>query len=114
MRNAREYLLDILEAIQRIEKYTDKGRKLFDTDELVQTWVIRHLQIIGEAARKLPVEVKEKHPAVPWAKIIGMRHILTNHYFEIDEDAVWAAVEKHLPELKRQVEAILEHPTTDH
>jgi uncharacterized protein with HEPN domain len=114
MRKAREYLLDILEAIQRIEKYTGKGRELFDTDELVQTWVIRHLQIIGEPARKLPLEVKEKHPAVPWSKIIGMRHILTHHYFEIDEDAVWAAVDKHLPELKRQVEAILEPSATDH
>jgi uncharacterized protein with HEPN domain len=107
MRNEREYLLDILEAIQRIEKYTGRGRELFDTDELVQTWVIRHLQIIGEAARKLPAEFKGNHPVVPWAKIIGMRHILTHHYFDIDEDAVWAAVEKHLPELKRQIEAIL-------
>jgi len=107
MRDEREYLLDILEAIQRIEKYTSKGRGLFDADELVQAWVIRHLQIIGEAARKLPAEFKDKHPAVPWAKIIGMRHILTHHYFGIDEDAVWAVVEKHLFELKKQIEAIL-------
>jgi uncharacterized protein with HEPN domain len=106
MRNARELLADILEAIQHIEKYTGEGRERFDADELVQTWVIRHLQIIGEAARKLPSEITEKYPEVPWSKIIGMRHILTHDYFDIDQEVVWAVVENDLPELKRQVEAI--------
>jgi uncharacterized protein with HEPN domain len=107
MRTVVEYLQDILQAIQRIEKYSRKGREVFNTDELVQTWIIYHLQIIGEAARKLPVDFKEKYPEVPWAKIIGMRHILVHHYFGIDEDASWVAVEKHLPELKEQIEIIL-------
>jgi len=65
------------------------------------------LQILGEAARKLPPEVKEQHPEVPWSQIIGMRHILTHDYFDIDAEVVWAAVENDLPELKRQIEAIL-------
>jgi len=107
MREHRELLMDILEAIQRIEKYVDKGRDNFDGDELVQTWVLHHLQIIGEAARKLPPEFKAAHPEVPWAKIIGMRHILVHHYFEIDVDAVWAVVEKDLSELKMHIEALL-------
>lgn len=107
MRDIRELLYDILESIQRIEKYTGKGRARFDTDELVQTWVIRYLQIIGEAARKLPVEIKERFPEVPWSEIIGMRHILTHDYFDIDEEIVWAVVENDLPKLKRQIEAIL-------
>jgi len=107
MREVGEFLLDILEAIERIEKYTHRGRELFEADELVKTWVIHHLQVIGEAARKIPPEFKANHPAVPWKKIIGMRHILTHHYFDIAEDAVWMAVEKHLPELKRQIETFL-------
>jgi uncharacterized protein with HEPN domain len=107
MRDVRELLMDILEAIQRIEKYAGQGRERFYADELVQTWIIRHLQILGEAARKLPPEVKEQHPEVPWSQIIGMRHILTHDYFDIDAEVVWAAVENDLPELKRQIEAIL-------
>jgi len=112
MRDARELLMDILEAIQRIEKYTREGREKFDADELVQTWVIRHLQIIGEAARKLPSEIKEKYPEVPWSKIIGMRHILTHQYFDIDEEVVWAVVEKDLIELKNQIQEIFQELET--
>lgn len=53
MRDDRERLRDILEAIERIERYTSKGREEFMQDELIQTWVVHHIQIIGEAARKL-------------------------------------------------------------
>jgi uncharacterized protein with HEPN domain len=52
MRDDRERLLDILEAIERIEKYTSKGREVFEDDELIQTWVVHHLEIIGEATRR--------------------------------------------------------------
>jgi uncharacterized protein with HEPN domain len=55
MRDDRERLLDILEAIERIEKYTAKGREVFEEDELIQTWVIHHLEVIGEATRSLSV-----------------------------------------------------------
>lgn len=54
MRESRERLMDILEAIERIEKYTIHGRDTFEHDELIQTWMVHHLQIIGEAARALP------------------------------------------------------------
>jgi len=106
MRQESELLLDILESIQHIEKYAAQGKKTFQNNELVQAWFVRHLQIIGEAARKLPAEFKEEHPEVPWTKIIGMRHILVHQYFEIDVDLVWTLVEHHLPQLKRQVESM--------
>ena len=57
MRDDRERLLDILEAIERIEKYTSKGREVFKDDELIQTWVVHHLKIIGEATRALSSEI---------------------------------------------------------
>jgi uncharacterized protein with HEPN domain len=63
MRDDRERLFDILEAIERIDKYASKGRPAFEDDELIQTWVLHHLQLIGEATRGLSTEVRnEKHP----------------------------------------------------
>lgn len=83
MRNDRLRLLDILEAIERIEKYAAQGREAFAQDELIQTWIVHHLQIIGEACRALPTDFRKRYPEIPWAQIIGMRHILVHHYFGI-------------------------------
>ncbi|OGW89400.1 MAG: nucleotidyltransferase [Omnitrophica bacterium RIFCSPLOWO2_01_FULL_50_24] len=107
MRDDRERLQDILEAIERIERYSAKGRKAFESDELVQNWIVRHLQIIGEATRSLSLDLREKHPDISWSKIIGMRNILVHDYFGIDVDVVWSAVERDLPELKRKITALL-------
>ena len=108
MRDPRERLRDILEAIERIERYTSRGRAEFDRDELVQTWVLRHLQIIGEATRVLPDDVRSMAPDIPWGQISGMRHVLVHDYFGIDLDLVWNAVERDLPELKRAAERLLD------
>jgi uncharacterized protein with HEPN domain len=107
MRDSRERLLDILEAIGHIERYAARGRQAFEQDELIQSWFVRHLQNIGEAARALPPDVLAKAPDIPWSKIMGMRHILVHDYFNIDKDLVWDVVERDLPDLKRKVEAIL-------
>lgn len=107
MRAPRERLEDILEAISRIERYSARGREAFERDELIQNWVVRHLQIIGEAARALPEGVRGLAPEVPWPKIIGMRHILVHDYFGIDTEVVWNVVERGLPGLKREIEKML-------
>ncbi len=107
MRNERERLLDILEAIERIEKYAILGQQAFEQSELIQTWILHHLQIIGEAARTLPNDLKQQHPEIPWPKISGMRNILVHHYFEIDEAIVWAVIERDLPDIKSAVTTIL-------
>jgi uncharacterized protein with HEPN domain len=107
MRDDRERLRDILEAMERIETYSAKGRAAFEQDELIQIWFLRHLQIIGEASRALSTNIRETHPEVPWAKIIGMRNILVHNYFEIDLPVVWNAVERELPKLKRQLTSII-------
>jgi uncharacterized protein with HEPN domain len=107
MRDDRERLLDILEAIERIEKYTSKGREVFEDDELIQTWVIHHLEIIGEASRSLSAQIRQEHPETPWSEIAGMRNILVHHYFGVDSSAVWNAVDRDLPSLKQQIEAML-------
>ncbi len=107
MRNERERLLDIPEAIERIEKYAILGQQAFEQSELIQTWILHHLQIIGEAARTLPNDLKQQNPEIPWPKISGMRNILVHHYFEIDEAIVWAVIERDLPDIKSAVTTIL-------
>ena len=107
MRNDRERLLDIIEAIERIEKYAEKGKSDFDNNELVQNWIIHHLLILGEAIANVSDEIQEKYCQIPWSKIIGMRNILVHGYFEIDNDVVWSVIENDMPELKRHISKIL-------
>ncbi len=107
MRDDREYLRDMLEAIGRIKQHTKSGRQAFAHDELIQIWVVHHLQIVGEAARRLSSALTERHPEVPWSRIVGMRHILVHDYFAIDVDVVWQVVEQDVPGLQLKIEAIL-------
>jgi uncharacterized protein with HEPN domain len=74
---------------------------------LIQTWVIHHLQIIGEACRAISQSLKDRYSTVPWHKISGMRNILVHSYFGIDEAIVWSVVERDLPALKQEIEVIL-------
>jgi uncharacterized protein with HEPN domain len=108
MRDDRERLLDVLESIERIQKYASRGCEAFESDELVQTWIVHYIQIIGEAARKLSDDLRARHPEVPWPQIIAMRNVLVHDYFGVDVEEVWATVERDIPVLKRQVEAILQ------
>lgn len=107
MRDTSERLRDIQEAISKIAKYTGAGRESFDQNELVQTWVVHHLEIIGEASRSIPQEYKDKHSEIEWARISRMRNVLIHVYFGVDLDIVWGVVEYDLPILKTQVDAIL-------
>jgi len=108
MRDPKERLRDILEAIAAIDRYRDRGRSNFEQDELLQVWFLRHLQIIGEAASRLPEEIRNLAPDIPWDKMIGMRNILVHGYFAIDPDVVWDALQRDVPLLKPAVEALLE------
>lgn len=96
-------MLDIREAIENIQKYAARGKDAFRKDELIQTWVLHHIQILGEAASRISDEFQEEHPDIPWFKIIGMRNILVHDYFHIDIDVVWSVVENDLPALYDQV-----------
>ncbi len=107
MRDDRACLQDILEAIERIEKYASGGRDAFDGNELVQTWTLHNLLVIGEAARGLSPVFRQQYPDRIWAEAIGRRNILIHHYFGIDRERVWLVVERDLPVLKKRVQEIL-------
>jgi len=113
MRADRERLLDILEVIEPIEEYAARGEEAFRDDELIQNWMTSHIQVIGEAARSLSQEIRDRDRDIPWSLIIGMRHILVHHYFTIDLDRVWRVVHSDLPTLKPLIIGLLEKMGTN-
>jgi uncharacterized protein with HEPN domain len=106
VRDDRERLLDILEAIERIERYASRGRAEFEASELIQVWIVRHLEIIGGAVRGLMPEFRRRHPEIPWREIAALRNVLAHEYFDIDLQEVWAVVEGELPGLFASLTAI--------
>ena len=107
MRVDRLRLLDIIEAIERIEQYASQGYAAFNNQELIQIWVVHHLQIIGEAAGNLSDSFRQQHPEIPWAQIFAMRNILVHEYFGVDLNEIWQVVERDLPALKLQIQSLL-------
>jgi uncharacterized protein with HEPN domain len=81
-------LLDISEAIDKIEKYAAGGKDPFLQDELLQVWIVHHIQIIGEAATNLSQDLRQRYAETPWADVISMRNVLVHQYFGIDLEVV--------------------------
>jgi uncharacterized protein with HEPN domain len=107
MRDPDERVRDILDAIAAIERHADCSKDGFERDELLQTWFLRHLQIIGEAARGIFEDIRGVAAEVPWRQIAGMRNVLVHGYFEVDTDLVWDTATRDVPALKPAMEKLL-------
>lgn len=107
-RNYKMFIEDILESIGKIESYI-KGLnfKEFTTKGMVVDAVIRNLEIIGEASRNIPDEMRERNPEIPWKKMVGLRNIATHAYFGVDLEIIWEIITKNLPETKNQIRKTL-------
>jgi uncharacterized protein with HEPN domain len=110
MKDDRLYLIHILECIERIERYTLGGRSGYFADTMVQDAVIRNLQTLSESIRRISGTLKEAHSGVNWRNISAFRNVVVHDYLGIDLNQIWDIVEKDLPDLKRQIEAILRGP----
>jgi uncharacterized protein with HEPN domain len=107
-RHWRLLVEDILECIGRIEHYV-AGLQLdaFKASQITVDATVRNLEVIGEASRNIPEDVKEAHPELEWAKIVGLRNRVVHEYFGVDLDIIWRIITDELPALKAQMRKLL-------
>jgi len=110
MYKARElvdYLDDVLTAIKDVEEFTrGMNYDTFAEDKKTINAVIRSLEILGEAAKRIPTSFRQKHPDIPWSKMAGMRDVLIHDYMGVDVRTVWKVAQERLPELKPLFEGL--------
>ncbi|MBI4078890.1 MAG: DUF86 domain-containing protein [Candidatus Levybacteria bacterium] len=106
-KDPRVYLDDILFSIDLIQQYiTNVSFSSFDNSYDIQDKVLRRLEIIAEAAKRLPEEIRLEYRSIPWKSIIGLRNIITHTYDEVNLEEIWLIITQHLPETKKQIEEI--------
>jgi uncharacterized protein with HEPN domain len=102
------------QALERITRYLQ--RQTFDTfeqNELLVDGIVRNLELLGEAAKHVPQDIRSNHPSVPWTKIAGLRDILTHQYFAVDLQIIWDVVTNQVPTLRNAIRVMLEEEQDD-
>ncbi|MCC7570608.1 DUF86 domain-containing protein [Candidatus Micrarchaeota archaeon] len=109
-RNIKLFLKDILEYMNRAEKYTIG----YDLDSFINDIktcdaVLRCIEVIGEATKSIPDELRKRYPFIPWRDMAGMRDKVIHSYFLVDFEMVWLVVKKDIPKIKPQIMEVLEN-----
>ena len=103
------FLEDILSSIEKIHEYTSGlSFKDFRDDSLTTDAVIRNLEIIGEASKNIPPDIRSGYPDIPWGRMTGLRNIVSHKYFSIDLSIIWQIVTVNLPETKPLIEKMIQ------
>ncbi len=102
------YLEDIQAACEKIRRYV-KGlsKEQFVAHDMAYDAAVRNVELIGEAVKNMPDEIKADSPSIPWSRIAAMRNILAHAYFGIDDDILWDVIQNHLPALEKTVRELL-------
>lgn len=108
-REIKDYLNDIVDAMDKAITFTaEMNYEEFVKDTKTVYAVIRALEIIGEAVKKIPVNIRKKYPQIPWQKMAGMRDKLIHEYFGVIYERVWETVKRDIPQVKSLIEEILD------
>ena len=111
MRDQSLYLKDILAAVDAINEFTaDMSLEMFQADDKTVSAVIRKLEVIGEAVKQIPDDLRGKSPGIPWKEMAGMRDKLIHFYFGVDHGLVWKAIKQRLPQIRAEIEKMSKMP----
>ena len=106
-RELRDYINDLIQACEDILSFTEgMSYSDFASDKKTINAVVRSLEVIGEATKKLPMSLRGKYPDVPWKHMAGMRDKLIHEYFGIDKQMIWQVVQKHIPKILPSIKEI--------
>lgn len=99
-RDVRLYLDDMITACEKIQRYlAGRPRGAFEQDEQAFDAILKNLEVIGEASKRLPTSFRDAHPEIEWREISGLRDIIVHQYFGLDLDIVWDVVANRVPDL---------------
>lgn len=108
---SREYILyleDMLLSMDRIQEYLGKNdfQNFRDNSMLVDA-IVRNFEIIGEASKNIPIEIRNKYPQIPWSKMYSLRNLISHEYFGIDYEMLWEIAKKNLPDNRKDLIAVI-------